>query len=218
MGRSSGTKRAILDAALELAATRGITGTTMDDVAERAGVAKGSLYYNFSSKDQLFEALLEEGVGALAENLRAARGTLVGWEAIEALVGALLDRIAANASLAKLMASEIFRTDRAWQKTLFALRHEALAVFAEAIAEANSPASEPGAQLSGAQLSGAQPSGAQGADAGAPASGTSTIMAASVFGAVLMSGLEWLVFEPERGRDEVADAILASLSGAFAPR
>ncbi|SDR98463.1 TetR/AcrR family transcriptional regulator [Microterricola viridarii] len=208
MGRSSGTKRAILDAALELAATRGITGTTMDDVAERAGVAKGSLYYNFSSKDQLFEALLEEGVGALAENLRAARGTLVGWEAIEALVGALLDRIAANASLAKLMASEIFRTDRAWQKTLFALRHEALAVFAEAIAEASSGASAPGAQ----------PSGAQGADAGTPASGASTIMAASVFGAVLMSGLEWLVFEPERGRDEVAAAILASLSGAFAPR
>lgn len=198
MVRSSGTKRAILDAALELAATRGITGTTMDDVAERAGVAKGSLYYNFSSKDQLFEALLEEGVGSLADALREARGTLVGWAAIEALVTALLDRIAANAALAKLMASEIFRTDRAWQKTLFALRHEALLVFAEAIEQA---------------------------DAAAPASagvagpgGASTIMASSVFGAVLMSGLEWLVFEPERSRDEVAAAILASLSGALAPR
>lgn len=188
MVRSSGTKRAILDAALELAATRGITGTTMDDVAERAGVAKGSLYYNFSSKDQLFEALLEEGVGALAENLRAARAPHQGWAAIEALVFALLDRIAANAPLAKLMASEIFRTDRAWQKTLFALRHEALTVFAEAIDEAGAPA------------------------------GASAIMASSVFGAVLMSGLEWLVFEPERPRDEVAAAILASLSGALAPR
>lgn len=198
MVRSSGTKRAILDAALELAATRGITGTTMDDVAELAGVAKGSLYYNFSSKDQLFEALLEEGVGSLADALREARGESVGWAAIEALVAALLDRIAANAALAKLMASEIFRTDRAWQKTLFALRHEALAVFAEAIEQA---------------------------DAAAPASagpgsvgGASTIMASSVFGAVLMSGLEWLVFEPERSRDEVAAAILASLSGALSPR
>ena len=73
MPRATGTKRAILDAALELAATRGITGTTMDDVAELAGVAKGSLYYNFSSKDNLFEALLQEGVGALAETLREAR-------------------------------------------------------------------------------------------------------------------------------------------------
>ena len=38
MPRYTGTKRAILDATLELAATKGITGTTMDEVAERAGV------------------------------------------------------------------------------------------------------------------------------------------------------------------------------------
>lgn len=199
MARTSPTKRAILDAALELAATRGITGTTMDDVAERAGVAKGSLYYNFSSKDQLFEVLLEEGVGALAENLRAARAGVTGWAAIEALVVSLLDRFAANAPLAKLMAGEIFRTDRAWQKTLFGLRHEALAVFAEAIDEALPHAA--------------------GAASGAVAMpGASSLMASSVFGAVLMSGLEWLVFEPERSRDEVAAAILATLSGGLAPK
>ncbi|WP_022892315.1 TetR/AcrR family transcriptional regulator [Agromyces subbeticus] len=181
MARANTTKRAILDAALELAATKGITGTTMDEVAERAGVAKGSLYYNFSSKDQLFEALLHEGVGALADSLRSAKGELRGWEAINALVTDLLDLIAANAPLAKLMASEIFRTDRAWQETLFALRHDALAVFAEAIDETDAPA------------------------------GRSGIMASSVFGAVLMSGLEWLVFEPDRDRDDVAAAILATL-------
>ncbi len=188
MPRATGTKRAILDAALELAATRGITGTTMDDVAERAGVAKGSLYYNFSSKDKLFEALLQEGVGALADSLQAARIGLYGRAALEALIIVLLDRIEANAGLAKLMAAEIFRTDRAWQKTLFALRHDALAVFAAAIAESR-PATS--------------------------AAGTSGLMASSVFGAVLMAGLEWLVFEPERHRDEVSATILESLSGGL---
>lgn len=191
MAGLSATKRAILDAALELAAMHGITGTTMDEVAERAGVAKGSLYYNFSSKDRLFEVLLEEGVGSLSETLRQARGPLVGWPALEVLVGTLLDRIAANSALAKLMASEIFRTDRPWQQTLFTLRHEALAVFTAAIA------------------------GAQDADTDGPRS--AELMASSVFGAVLMSGLEWLVFEPERSRDEVAEAILASFSGAMRP-
>ncbi|MDY7558037.1 hypothetical protein [Cryobacterium sp. 10C3] len=100
----------------------------------------------------------------------------------------LLDLIESNAGLAKLMAAEIFRTDRAWQKTLFALRHEALAVFAEAIAEAR-PATA--------------------------AAGTSGLMASSVFGAVLMAGLEWLVFDPDRDRDEVSGAILESLSGGL---
>ncbi len=188
MARATGTKRAILDATLELAATKGISGTTMDEVAERAGVAKGSLYYNFSSKDRLFEELLQEGVGAIAETLRAASTGLHGSAALEALVRALLDRIAANTALSKLMAAEIFRTDRTWQKTLFALRHEALAVFAEAIAEA-----KPGSRT----------------DA------TCGLMASSVFGAVLMAGLEWLVFEPERSRDEVAAAILGSLAGGL---
>lgn len=55
MPRISPTKQAILAAALELGAQNGISGTTMDEVAERAGVAKGSVYYNFSSKDKLFE-------------------------------------------------------------------------------------------------------------------------------------------------------------------
>ena len=188
MPRYTGTKRAILDATLELAATKGITGTTMDEVAERAGVAKGSLYYNFSSKDRLFEELLQEGVGALADTLREARAGLHGRAALEALIRALLDRIASNTALAKLMAAEIFRTDRTWQKTLFALRHEALTVFAEAIAEV-----EPGSRRDG----------------------TCGLMASSVFGAVLLSGLEWLVFDPERHRDEVAAAILESFSGGL---
>ncbi|TFC88699.1 TetR/AcrR family transcriptional regulator [Cryobacterium sinapicolor] len=188
MARATGTKRAILDATLQLAATKGISGTTMDEVAERAGVAKGSLYYNFSSKDKLFEELLQEGVGALAETLRQSSVGLHGSAALEALVHALLEGIAANTALSKLMAAEIFRTDRTWQKTLFALRHEALAVFAEAIAEAKPELR---------------------ADA------TCGLMASSVFGAVLMGGLEWLVFEPERPRDEVAAAILESLSGGL---
>ena len=73
MPRVSGTKRSILDAALELASLNGITGTTMEEVAVRAGVAKGSVYYNFSSKDKLFEQLLLDGIGALAETLRQSR-------------------------------------------------------------------------------------------------------------------------------------------------
>jgi len=190
MPRVTGTKKAILDAALQLAATKGITGTTMDEVAELAGVAKGSVYYNFTNKDQLFEELLEQGVGALAEVLREARSGLHGWSAIEVLVDTLLGRIQENSALAKLMAAEIFRTDRAWQKTLFALRHEALGEFAAAIAE-----SSPAAQNNG----------------------TSELMASSVFGAVLMGGLEWLVFEPGRSREEVAAAILQALGGQLRP-
>jgi TetR/AcrR family transcriptional regulator len=189
MARMTGTKRAILDAALELAGERGITGTTMDDVAERAGVAKGSLYYNFASKDKLFEGLLCEGMTALTEALREARGGLVGWAAIEALVTTLLGRIAANTALAKVIAGDIFRTDRAWKETSFAFRHEALAEFAAAIDEALPEASEAGA---------------------------TALMASSVFGATLVAGLEWLLFDETRPQAEVVAAVLLTFSGRLA--
>ena len=204
MARMTGTKRAILDAALALAAERGISGTTMDDVAERAGVAKGSLYYNFSSKDQLFEGLLREGMSALTEALRDARAGKEGWSAIEALVTTLLARIKGNMPLAKVIAGDIFRTDRPWQETSFAFRHEVLAEFAGAIDEAG--------QASGPEESVTEASGS------APFSWSTRLMATSVFGATLTAGLEWLISDPDRPQADVVAAILATFSGALAVR
>ncbi|MGY4858382.1 TetR/AcrR family transcriptional regulator [Cryobacterium sp. AP23] len=190
MTRVTGTKRLIFDAALQLAGERGITGTTMDDVAERAGVAKGSLYYNFASKDKLFEGLLQEGMSALTEALQEARRGKTGTAALEALVTTLLGRIASNTALAKVIAGDIFRTDRAWRETSFAFRHEALAEFAAAIDEAVPEAS---------------------------ANGATALMASSVFGAALVAGLEWLLFDPDRPQQEVVGAILFTFSGRLAP-
>ncbi|KFF58722.1 hypothetical protein JF66_16495 [Cryobacterium sp. MLB-32] len=189
MARETGTKRSILDAALALAAERGITGTTMDDVAERAGVAKGTLYYNFASKDKIFEGLLLEGMSGLTESLRAARVGRHGWESIEALVATLLERIAANTALAKVIAGELFRTDRSWQESSFAYRHQALGEFAAAIGEALPGNSAPE---------------------------TTNLMASGVFGATLLVGLEWLVFDPTRAQSDVVAAVLATLSGRLA--
>ncbi|MCQ1951565.1 TetR/AcrR family transcriptional regulator [Arthrobacter sp. zg-Y859] len=194
MPRESGTKRAILDAALDLAAANGISGTTMDDVAVRAGVAKGSLYYNFSSKDKLFEQLLLEGVGTLTECLRNARSGLTGWQAIESMVRALLELLSENRALAKLMAAEILRTDRTWQHSLHLLRQEALAEFVEPIRQTGVPSGLPDG----------------GSDHG---SDQLTLIAGSVFGATLMGALDWLVFDPERSVEDVAAAVLYALSG-----
>lgn len=185
----SKTKEAILAAALELGAQHGISGTTMEEVAEKAGVAKGSVYYNFTSKDKLFEELLTTGVSRLSAVLADARGAHRGWACVEAMVEAMLALIADNRSLAKLMAAEIFRTDRAWQQSLFILRREALSEFVTAITPLVPDTTDDGARL---------------------------LMASSVFGATLMGGLEWLIFSPERAVAEVSGAILYPFTGALA--
>lgn len=52
----------LLSAALDLFVERGYAATKLDDVAARAGVAKGTLYLYFDSKEALFKAVIEQGI------------------------------------------------------------------------------------------------------------------------------------------------------------
>jgi AcrR family transcriptional regulator len=54
----------ILSAALGIFAEKGFAATRMDDIAARAGVTKGTIYLYFKSKDAVFEALLQQTLGA----------------------------------------------------------------------------------------------------------------------------------------------------------
>ncbi|MEU6136027.1 TetR/AcrR family transcriptional regulator [Nocardioides sp. NPDC047086] len=56
-----GSRQMILDAALRLAAERGYVGTTMALVRRATGLPPSSLYWHFSSKDQLLAEALEHG-------------------------------------------------------------------------------------------------------------------------------------------------------------
>jgi AcrR family transcriptional regulator len=64
-------KQAILEAALTVFAERGYEAARLDDVAARAGVAKGTLYLYFKDKEALFEELLQGAVSPVLEGLSA---------------------------------------------------------------------------------------------------------------------------------------------------
>ena len=70
--RREATRQKLYEAAVTLIAEQGFSATTVDEIAERAGVAKGTVYYNFASKSVLFEELLRHGVGLLTASLRDA--------------------------------------------------------------------------------------------------------------------------------------------------
>lgn len=73
-------KEEILDVATSLFAEHGFEGTSMNDVAERVGMRKASLFYHFATKDALYEAVLDRIVREIGESLSAVyvgEGTLV---------------------------------------------------------------------------------------------------------------------------------------------
>src|SRR5580700_9820482 len=51
-------RAAIVEAALNEFIARGFTATRLDDVARRAGVAKGTIYLHFKDKESMFEELI----------------------------------------------------------------------------------------------------------------------------------------------------------------
>jgi AcrR family transcriptional regulator len=65
-------RQAILDAALSVFAERGFEAARLDDVAGRAGVAKGTLYLYFRDKEALFEELVRGAVSPIIEAVSRA--------------------------------------------------------------------------------------------------------------------------------------------------
>jgi AcrR family transcriptional regulator len=61
------TRERIIGAALELFTERAFAGTTLRDIAERLSLTKSSMYYHFSSKDALLDAILEPLTRSLDE-------------------------------------------------------------------------------------------------------------------------------------------------------
>jgi TetR/AcrR family transcriptional regulator, fatty acid metabolism regulator protein len=64
-------ERLILGAASDLFVERGYHDTSMDDIAARVGIAKGTVYLHFASKEDLALALVEQGARAFAQRLDA---------------------------------------------------------------------------------------------------------------------------------------------------
>src|SRR5258708_39564890 len=58
------TRKRLLDAAATEVARHGVAGTSINAIAAAAGLQTGSVYFHFESKDQLVEAMLEEGLSA----------------------------------------------------------------------------------------------------------------------------------------------------------
>ena len=67
--RAAERRSAIVAAALDEFVARGFTATRLDDVARRAGVAKGTIYLHFKDKEALFEELVRTAIVPLVERI-----------------------------------------------------------------------------------------------------------------------------------------------------
>ena len=105
----------ILAAAREAFARQGLAGTTMDGIAKRAGVAKGTVYLYYTSRDEILQQILDEQAHfemspdvrrkALQKLETVYKAQLDAWS--DAIIAAQHEGLVANTIEARACASTI---------------------------------------------------------------------------------------------------------------
>lgn len=93
----------ILDAAFEEFTKRGFTATRVEDIAERVGVTKGTVYVYFETKEALFEAMIRHASSPFQEAFKAyARTSDDPVEELRMLLEFLFDALVDNRKMREL--------------------------------------------------------------------------------------------------------------------
>lgn len=104
-----GDKRArILDAAVRVVADKGFPGATVAEIAREAGVADGTIYLYFRSKDDLLVSLVEDALGRILDEARARVDAAPSpLDGLRAFIRHHLEQVAARPDLAQVLTVEL---------------------------------------------------------------------------------------------------------------
>ena len=67
-------KNEILDVAERLFAAKGFDNTTTNDILEEIGIARGTLYYHFMSKEDILDAMIDRMIGQMLVKAKVLAG------------------------------------------------------------------------------------------------------------------------------------------------
>jgi len=92
--QAEATRNLLIEVARESFTTHGYAGTSIDEIIQRAGVARGALYHHFSGKEALFRAVYEVVEGEVVARVLQAGADAAqqsAWDAVRAGLSTFLD-------------------------------------------------------------------------------------------------------------------------------
>jgi len=130
------TRLAIINAAAKLFAHQGFEKTTVDEVATEAGIAKGTIFYNFKTKEEIFFSVLKQGIDNLADLARErAEGRTTPIEKMDAVYDATVEFLQKHASFGNLLVSELGRVYSRWNLDPLTLLEPYLQILEQILSE-----------------------------------------------------------------------------------
>jgi AcrR family transcriptional regulator len=90
--QAEATRNLLIAVAREHFTERGYPATSIDDIIQQAGVARGALYHHFSGKEALFRAVYDEVEGEVVARVMETAGSQSSpWDALRAGLSTFLD-------------------------------------------------------------------------------------------------------------------------------
>jgi TetR/AcrR family fatty acid metabolism transcriptional regulator len=112
------TRERILEAALDVFASKGYHDARLDDIVETAHISKGSIYFYFPNKERLFLALVDQFADLIERRATEAiaRQPRVGIDRVRAAVMAVLDTFGRYRRPAKILLVQAVGLGAAFEK------------------------------------------------------------------------------------------------------
>jgi AcrR family transcriptional regulator len=106
-------KSELLAAARSIFSRRGFHEATIDEIAREAGVAKGTVYLYFKSKQEIYLAALRDGIEALNRQMRdQAAGDGSAHDRLRKLIATKIEFFDANSDFFQVLQSELGRVEK----------------------------------------------------------------------------------------------------------
>jgi AcrR family transcriptional regulator len=185
--RATDSKHRLFTASMDLIGTRGHRQVSVDEIAKAAGVSKGTVYYNFGSKNELIGELLNYGIAILFERLEPGTTHEDPEAGMRQMVAEALEFIAEYPAFSQLWISEQWQSDSQWAGALAQMRNDVIGMVRTGLA----------------RMADAAPSAS-----GGPAPEMDAL-ATALFGATLILGRDRQVFHPERSIEDCVRAAMA---------
>jgi TetR/AcrR family transcriptional regulator, cholesterol catabolism regulator len=133
--REDNRGRDVLNAAVELFASRGFDATSVRDIAAQAGVQPASVYYYYPSKEALLIAIVDRAADMVAQQITAAVTSADPWRRLEQACATHLSALLGGDGYMRVLATEIpSRRAGDVQQALVRTRNSYEEIFRELIA------------------------------------------------------------------------------------
>ena len=128
-------KEQIIEAAVDILSRKGSADTTMQEIAEEAGVGKGTIYRHFDNKEGLISALIKHGIDELSAEIKETIKDIdEPVKQLEGLIDTKLEFYNQNHDFCKFLMRELWGYKEKFEKNIKEIRLSHTVLIEEIIA------------------------------------------------------------------------------------